>query len=403
MQGANVKNEQKTFMIFGSFSGANTGDTAVLYSLIGHLDAMFPESRFYVPTPVPAFFDDNECLRRYDIKPISMRRRHFAHGFFSPSLLYRILKCDAVFTTANMFFDRHLFSPWGNLIFSLLPVLLFYRIVKPNGKIIAASVSVTPPVSFLGKLILRKVLKLHDMVTLRDSNSELVTAKLSNKIRLIGRYPDLVIGNCYNGDSKSELPIIRRQGEKLIGINLSSYFAGELLSPGQEIMSGWINFFSSLISRLEKENENKVVFIMTQSVNEWMAGAVSRALGREIQLFGPSFNNFIELQQLISHLDVYLTMRMHGAIFAFSTGVPAVGLCFTRKMQHFYADYELGEFQVDFKPTDYKQERLLHHLVGIVKQCADLPKLEKEQLKAKMALYQTRHEELFRSIEIILK
>ena len=390
-------------MIFGSFSGANAGDTAVLDSLIGRLDAIFPNSRFYVPTPVPSFINDNSCLRKYDVRGISMRRRHFAHAFFSPSLLYRILKCDAVFTTAGMLHDKHLFSPWGNFIFSLLPVLLFYRIVKPKGKIIAACISVMPPASFLGKLVLRKVLELHDMVAVRASNSEVILSNLSKNIQLLGQYPDLVMGNDYNSESQTQFPVIKKQDKKQVGINLSSYFAGELLPLDKEIVSGWIKFFSELISRLEKENEKKVVFIMTQSGNEWMANAVSRRLGRNIQLFGPSSNNFIELQQLISHLDVYLTMRLHGAIFAFSTGVPAIGLCFTKKMRHFYTDYELGEFRLDFEVLDYRKEQLLPQLVDRIKHCLNLPKLKKEQLKAKMVLYQTRHEELFRSIEIILK
>jgi hypothetical protein len=34
-------------------------------------------------------------------------------------LLAKIRKCDAVFTTANMFFDKQLFNPWHNFVFSL--------------------------------------------------------------------------------------------------------------------------------------------------------------------------------------------------------------------------------------------------------------------------------------------
>jgi polysaccharide pyruvyl transferase WcaK-like protein len=397
------KESKKTFMVFGSFSGSNAGDVAVLDSLIGRLEALFPKSKYYIPTTTPAFFDNNECLKKYDIKPITMERRKCAHGFFSLPLLIKIRKCDAVFTTANMFFDRYLFSPYRNFIFSLLPALLFYRIFRRKAKIIATSVSITSPTSLLGKMVLRKVLRLHDIVTLRDSNSELVASRLSKKIQLVGHYPDLTIGKHLENGTQEQLPVIKRQDRKLVGINLSSYFSGELLVPDKEIMSGWLKFFSKLISTLENSKEYKVIFIMTSSTNEIIADEISKIVARPIQKYGPGSYNYKEIRHLISQLDLYLSMRMHGAIFAFSAGVPCIGLCFADKLKHFYSDYSLGEYRIDIGPTDYIADNLLKRLLDSIHNCIDVPIPKKELLKAKMESCRTKQSELFDLINEVLQ
>lgn len=397
------RTDKKIFMIFGSFSGANAGDTAVLESLIARLDLLFPKSRFYVPTTVPLFFSKNECLREYDIEPISMRRWDFAHGFFSPQLLNRIIRCDAVFTTANMFFDRHLFSPYANLIFSLFPVLLLYRMFRWKGKVIASSVSVTPPTSLLGKMVLKKVLELHDMVTLRDFNSKLVLSELSRKTHFMGCYPDIVISREINNNRASNFPFIEKGNKKLIGINLSSYFSGELLVPDKEIMSGWIDFFSKIVRALKCGEGNEVIFIMTSSTDEWIANEISENTGLPVQKYGPSSYNHNELHQLISQLDLYLSMRMHGTIFSFSAGVPCIGLCFTKKLKHFYSDHAFEEFMIDIRPTDFRDGKLLELMLDKINSCIEMSSSHKEKLKTIMKKCRIEHDKLFGLINRLLQ
>jgi hypothetical protein len=211
------------------------------------------------------------------------------------------------------------------------------------------------------------------------------------------------VGDQADVDSTRQLPAIKRQDRKLIGINLSPYFGGELLAIDKETMSGWVNFFSKLIVGLEKSGENEAIFVMTQSFNEWMVNDISKILGRDVRTFGPSTYGFHELRHLISQLDVYLTMRMHGAIFALSAGVPAIGLCFTEKLRNFYADYGLEEFQIDLKPKDYGQEQIPPQLMDTINHCVNLPKSKKNQLKSKMAQGCARQDQLFESIKETLE
>ena len=138
---------------------------------------------------------------------------------------------------------------------------------------------------------------------------------------------------------------------------------------------------------------------MTQSFNEWIVDEISKLLKRNVPVFGPSTHNYHDLQHLVSQLDVYLTMRMHGAIFAFSAGVPAVGLCFTRKLRNFYSDYGLGEFQIDLKPNDYAQDQILSQVMDRIGHCVDLPKSRKKQFKLKLAQHRSRQDQLFESIK----
>ena len=236
-------------------------------------------------------------------------------------------------------------------------------------------------------MILRKVLELHDIVAVRDSNSQVVASELSRRIPLIGRYPDIVIGRDGVSDAEREMPVIKREGTKLIGINLSSYFAGELIVPNMETMSGWFEFFAKVVSILEREDERKVVFIMTSSSNEGIADEISKIIGHRIQVFGPSSYSHNEIRHLISQMDVYLSMRMHGAIFSFSAGVPCIGLCFTDKLNLFYSDYSLEEYRIDFRKMDYMARDLLEELLNRIHTFIDLPSVRKKRLKAEMEKY----------------
>jgi len=384
-------------MILGSFSGSNSGDVAVLYRIIAELDFRFPQSTFFVPTTVPSFIGNSKLLQEYDTRPVSMRRRHLAHGYFSFQTLRAVRKCDAIITTANMFFDRNLFNPWNNFIFSLLPILILYKALRRKGRVIAAAVSITPPSSAIGGMILRRVLELHDFVAVRDDNSATLATALSKHIKFRGCYPDVVIGQQPSGSicevSRTEATLPRR-----VGINLSSYFSGELIRPDETTRSGWITFFARLITVLSETHSCETSMIVTSGTDEGLASEISELLDLPIKVWGPSELSHVELQSMITELDVYLSMRMHGAIFAFSSGVPCIGLCFTKKLRHFYTDYDLTPYRMDLLPNSFATDDTFEKIIQKTIACAQLSLPKKKELQSKMADCVPMQKEMFDGI-----
>ncbi len=389
-------------MILGSFSGSNAGDVAVLCRIVEELELRFPKSTFYVPTTVPSWIQNSKLFQEYNVQPVSMRRRHLAHGYLSFQTLKAVMKCDAIFTTANMFFDRNLLNPWNNFIFSLLPILVLYRAMRRTGRVIAVAVGMTPPSSVIGGIILRRVLELHDLVTVRDDNSAALVTTLSKHIRLRGRYPDVVIGRQPVITVPKTLPA-EEVPQHRIGINLSSYFMGELIRPTDKIRSGWLKFFARLITVLSKRWSYETTIILTSGTDEAMAIEMSQMLDHPIGVYGPSAHNHVELQSMIAELDAYLSMRMHGAIFAFSSRVPCLGLCFTDKLRHFYSDYDLTPYRIDLCPNDYAVDSVFEDVLEKTVACARLSSPKREVLRSKMVQCTALQRKLFDGIAAFIQ
>jgi len=298
-----------------------------------------------------------------------------------------------------MFFDWRLLNPWNNFIFTLFPVLLFCRLFNRKALVIAVLVSVNPTTSRLGKYIMRKVLELHDIVTVRDISSAKVISLLSDKIRYRGCYPDIIVGQAFMPNKIGNNAQLKKNGKRVIGFNLSSYFIGELLKPGEESFSRWLRFFASTIKELKKNPQNKVVFILTSSTNESIAEKISKLVGQTLESFGPSQYLHPEIYSLVYQLDVHVTMRMHGAIFALNAGVPCIGLCFTQKLRNFYTDYGLDEFKVDISHRDYNSEKAKEGLLKAINYAVNLPAEKRKSLSSKMAEKKKLQKKMFELIK----
>jgi polysaccharide pyruvyl transferase WcaK-like protein len=334
----------KRFMIFGSFSGTNAGDTAVLYAIIHQLERRYPGSVYYVPTTVPTFFQKQWVgPKGADVRPISMRVRHGAYGFISAKTLVSIIQCDAVFTTANMFFDLNLFSPWNNLVGTLFPVLCWYRLFKPGGFIVAAAISANKPTTKLGKHILHLSLSLHNLIIVRDSKSIDILNQLGIKKDRIPICHDVVFGKIACGSDSAYYTRRPR-----IGINLSTYFSGELIRPRQLTIDEWVRGITAFIIEAERRKWT-THFVLTSSTDRWLAKLVCKQSSLAIPILDPGKMSFQDICCEINSLDAYVTMRMHGAIFALNCSTPIFGLCFTEKLHNFFSEQQLERSMFDLR------------------------------------------------------
>ncbi|MCK8816306.1 polysaccharide pyruvyl transferase family protein [Natroniella sulfidigena] len=342
------KKKEYKFMIIGSFSGSNFGDSLVLYSMINAVKNEFDAKvSFVVPSSRP-----NECskiLSSFDtnIKYIDINMKcNLTYRFFGSKVLSEIKNVDAIITTAGIFFDYKLFDPRYNFILSLTPVLMLAQML--GKKVFGLGVGVTAPNGFLGSKVLKKILNEHDYLALRDKYSLNVSKQLS-----INTVSDQICDIAHSFFKNNKLKQNNKKSN-YIGVNLAKTGNKYNNKVGNLIIGNkYINLMSNFLSEISRKTGKKIFFIATTKSDDKIHKKIKEKNENYCvgSLLLKSSDPYKELKK-IPPLDLFIGSRMHACIISTNLGIPTINLAYHPKTEAYMKSIDLEEWILYFSEVE---------------------------------------------------
>lgn len=333
----------RTFMVFGSFNGNNFGDNAILDTIIQVIDSKYNNYQVLVPTQNPNYI--NKTYNTPAVKTININVRAGAIRFLSLQTLLHLVKTDKIITTAGILFDYN----WHKIIrtsfiTSIAPLLVISKLLRKE--VLGLNVGIIHK-SNIGKFILKYVLKLHDILYLREPQDREILHKLEVNTPYVPS-ADIVFLN--NG----LVPRYRRslkQNSLNIGINLNKY----LYKPYHKMNNS--NFDSGAIVEeickwiddiVIKLNAN-IILIPTAKMDYGIHEAVKKNVNNNSAVFIHNYTDFSDLIKDMNKVDIMIGTRMHSLIFATCLGLPVCSINYSPKVEGFMGQIGLKDFSFDLE------------------------------------------------------
>ena len=111
----------KKIAVIGNNSGRNAGDAAILGCLLKDISSRFKRVEFWVPTINTKFV--RESFENYGVKSVGLMPWNLSAKILGLPTLRTILKSDLVLVTDAILFDRKLYNPLFNYLWTLSKVL----------------------------------------------------------------------------------------------------------------------------------------------------------------------------------------------------------------------------------------------------------------------------------------
>lgn len=323
-----MKETTKTILIAGYYGFKNTGDEAILTSMLHDLRSLLPGIDFIVVSGDPQYTKDSygvDSVSFYDIQAIvkAVDLSHFVilggGGLFHD---YWSFDPNTILTP-----DHAGISFYAGVAF-LAPIL--------NKPLMLYSVGVGPLFSEMGKSYTGAIVEQACVVTVRDDESKRLLTSLGINPEHIHVTADPAFRlrsiKSIQPDKKINSKIF--QDRPVLGVVLRNWDVG--VEP-----ETWERQVAQAIDNFVDSHDANVVFIPFQRHDETSLDdlSVSERIRRNLRkperasILG-TFDSPAEKMELIAQCDLLLGMRLHAIIFAICRAIPFVGLVYDPKVQN---------------------------------------------------------------------
>ena len=275
----------KTIGIYGSSSGRNAGDAALIGAIMdGVDDALGRKLSYEIPTLRPPYIE-NEYHN--NTVAISMLPWHGALGMFSYQAVKSFQRCDINVIYDNMMFDKKLWHPY----FNYMPAVWWlYRNMRRKGQYLGMyNVGCGPVTTSLGRRMLKETADVCDFVTVRDQDS----LKL---LREVGVTHDRIL---VTADAALTLApsaperikeILAKEGvpseTELLALNVNSYLGTWSGTKGGAVTKEeFCKIYGEAVRRIYEELQVPIVFVTTQHSDREVTSMVRSAAGPSVKSF----------------------------------------------------------------------------------------------------------------------
>lgn len=328
-------------LLIGAYGMTNLGDDAILAAMLAELRAALPGASFAVVAQ-----DLGALPVAADITPVPFEDRAIREALPAADLLiiggggllfdFRIRASDDEFRS-----DRATnFYPHYRAAFLArdlgIPIVLY-------------AVGVGPLVGAAARELTRQVCDLAAAVTVRDSLSRLELAQLG--------VPAAKIAVTADPTMRLPVPEARRAADTtgpLVGFVVRDWFPiaapGAVQLPhGPEVLARYFARFAAAADHVIARRGGRAIFFAVQSEVDDDRAFAGRVLGHMAHRDGAMIAEAADyrgLQELIGGLDLVVSTRLHGAIFAALAGVPTIGINLNTKLRALLIDLGLPELAV---------------------------------------------------------
>lgn len=298
----------KKVLLFGYYGYQNTGDEAILQTVIQQLRSALPEISLKVLT-----YKSEETEQKYGVKAVSRNR------FLD--LIRAIRECDVVVSGGGSILQDVTSSR------SLLYYLAIIWLAKKMGKGVMFYGNGLGPINrLLNRYLAKHVLNQVDVITLRDYQSKEALLALGVK-KEVHVTADIAFA-MEPLEASVGKEILKAQGldpeKKVIGISVRPW-------RGKEQYKRVVAKTADHLHELNYQ----VLFIPMQYPHDYHLSKEICAMMKGPGVVLEHQYSPLEILTLISQLDLMIGMRLHALIFAAIAGVPMVGIEYENKVKSF--------------------------------------------------------------------
>lgn len=369
----------KKIILIGSFAGNNAGDMVVLESIVNDFNNFTINNKNVSVKSIFADIDLGEKIELI-IPTLNVNGIKYINKVLSVSdnieisaipieknikviirsvkkLIREFSKADFIYTTAGVLFDQRIWNPLYNFVVVYTPLMIWAKFNNPKVKIIGYNVGITSKSKIVGKYILKKCVRLHDKIYLREKKDVTILKKFAYKGKVYYS-ADNVFG--YHKPQSR-----KKDAYKRIFINLTLY--------GISDEANFIKEMAEFILKIKSEYE--VYFFQTSDRDLQVAIEVCNKTGLSNDRIHCLWSNrggggYKEIQDLLSKCDIVIGMRMHSIIFALKNGCSVIAIDYAPKVETLMCDIKLDDFLIPINKVS--SDELLTKLDIIGQQDADL-------------------------------
>ncbi|MEM2136751.1 MAG: polysaccharide pyruvyl transferase family protein [Candidatus Methanomethylicia archaeon] len=323
--------------VFGYYGAGNLGDDIILYAVINRLSRFMDKSRIVVISS--EFKADLSFINsRYGVEAISL--------FRNPWHLFKaLLSCKFLVMGGG-----GIVQPGLTILSDFLYALLF-RIFGCRVLLLSVGIEFPHSFSIFDKFILRLLMGISDMVTVRDlvSKAFLKSLDISKPVLLVRDLSFLLYDDIHR-ISKDHLflkvpdPYVivvlkdLQSYRKVVDLNLKSLEDSivDLCNYLVDVMG--LNVIFLVVHHGFRSDVYETVRVMKR-INCKNGGRVSILIYRDL--------SFMELLSLISNASCVISMRFHPILLAFMVGTPIIGLSYSNKIKTFMEENYLKHYYID--------------------------------------------------------
>ena len=342
----------KRINVLGNFSGRNAGDAAILGCLLEDISSRYENVEFLIPTINSPFVKKEYA--GYQVKPVSLLPWNFSVKIFGLPVFRSVMKSNMVLVTDAILFDRKLYNPLFNYLWTL-------SLVLPQAKsrgipVILYNCSLGPINSKAGHRCLERILQSADKVILRDKESfELLQAKQLS-------HPNIFAGaDCALNSKAVDKERLRqicdkegifKSGKAVFGFNVNSYVDAFIRQDGKPFgRSHLIDIYANSVDRVIDAHDAEVIFVETQHMDVKIAEQVLAAIKRRdrVKLISNKRYGYRDISAVLAKMDIFVGMRTHSLILSSAMGVPPVGIMTYPKNRGYMRTIGLEDHLVAFR------------------------------------------------------
>lgn len=342
-----MKSTHPKITIFGSNSGRNVGDAAILSSILDSVSEEMPDAEFFVPSSNPDFVNKHYS-NKYNVKGISFWPWTLSIRLIGLPTFLCVMKSDVALICDGIIFGKNLWNPFFNWLIQLVFVVPFAKLT--GCKVVCYSNGIGPFHTKISATFTRFVLNLCDLVIMRENDSKKL-AELIGVTKAIHVTGDAAFINKASDDRRA-LEIAKDEGidlsKQLLGININSY-VDAWLEKGEQFKGG--SDFAGTICEAVKSAQAKTghaflpLVFSTHPRDEKIAYDLATRLNTKVVTNSKYLSH--DLQCVMKRCELFLGMRFHSVVLAASVETPVIGLIYMPKVRGVMRDMGSPEYGIE--------------------------------------------------------
>lgn len=384
----------KKITVLGNFSGRNAGDAAILGCLLKDISTRFKRAKFYIPTINTKFV--NRSFSIYNIHPVGMMPWNLSAKILGLPVLRTVLSSDLVLVTDAILFDRKLYNPLFNYLWTLSKILPMAN--KRGIPVVLYNSSLGPVRSKAGKQALEQVIDSAELLILRDKES----VELLQRLGL--DHPNIVEGaDCaLNAEPANEkrfqeicdAEALFQSTRPVVGFNVNSYVDAFVRNDGVSFgRESLVRLYAETVDRVIEALGVDIIFTETQHMDMNIANEVLAAVRQRqrVRLISNRKYSYGDICSVLRRLDLFVGMRTHSLILSSAMGTVPVGIVTYPKNRGYMRTIGLGKNLIEF--ADLSTDKFVELIISAFHQRSELknemiPLLLREKAKARDAALQ---------------
>lgn len=342
----------KKITVLGNNSGRNAGDAAILGCLLEDISAKYPDVEFHVPTINTKFVA--ESFGQYNVKPVGLMPWNLSVKILGLPVFTTALSSDLILVTDAILFDRKLYNPLFNYLWTLSKVLPMAK--KKGIPVVLYNSSLGPVTCPAGNKAMQRVIDSADKVILRDVESVEMLKRENITHPDINEGADCALNATPVADKRFE-EICQEQDlfkseRPVIGFNVNSYVDAFVREDGKTFgRENLVELYAETVDRTIEDLGVDIVFVETQVMDMGIANEVLAKIKNKqhVRLVTNKIYSYNEICSVLQRFELFVGMRTHSLILSSAMGTPPVGIVTYPKNRGYMRTIGLEQNLIEFK------------------------------------------------------